>query len=887
VIIAFAAVCAAFSVGVSPASATFQGSVGKLLYFGSCGGGDGVCTRDLDATNPPTLVTSVTSVYGAVFGPVGGPVWSPDGTKIAYSQPISYSLTAIYVVNADGTGAHQVSQPPALCTDGTTSHYVSDNSPQWSPDGSKLAFDRSTDCSDGPSTSVFVVQKSGGSGAQVPGTQGSGGDALDAWSPAGPLLVTGWRGLVEVDPTTGAETRDLTSDTGPNGQFFPAPGTDMADYSPDGSRLVINGGYGPTFKVVDLITGATNTYPGMNARFSPDGSWVIYEVGDLTAPTLHELRLPDPSGDIAPGEPDDRSLGISVLDPYETYDVQAQQLPIIFVPGFLASTIDCQGQPVWPPTLGNLRPDLDLLDLKNDGVSNANCGTAGADGSILTKVLGVKDITATMQDYLNNLKLPAGAGGGPFPITYFGWDWRKRPQLSVNLLERAVQTALAGQLQKDEGATRVVLFGHSYGGLLIRTFLSQHRDQVARVLTEGTPYWGAPKVMFPLGFGVETPGPCMLCLDPYIDNLKMQRLAQNLAGLYELFPSQSYGSWLTVSGRPANVPLEVKSLGGNTTLYQDGQDDHEMLFDGFTRPELNDLDYRIVAGGGVPTVTAVGIQPVGLGNEADVSISLGNGDGTVPLRSAAWGGMTPPLPAHLQIICGVEHIAEPNSRTLLDAYNEWFTSGRTPRKLATSTCSDQGGLIGFDSYRGLSYGPTQAADLARPLRRARGHSASTLGMTLSAAASQGLIDLFRLNPQVLAVVNGSTPALKLTAKHLTLSYSTYSTGNQAAPRYFGPLTGTVMISPAPAGMLPVVRDNGHIVRPSKRPPVVCLVPDVKGRTLRQATRALQRAHCKLGHLTKPKRSKRGQLVVGGQAIQPFISRRTGTAVGLTMRYQRP
>ena len=59
---------------------------------------------------------------------------------------------------------------------------------------------------------------------------------------------------------------------------------------------------------------------------------------------------------------------------------------------------------------------------------------------------------------------------------------------------------------KDQQAGRVVLWGHSYGGLLIRAFVDGAGGaRVARVLTAGTPYWGSPKSVFPLAFGVESP----------------------------------------------------------------------------------------------------------------------------------------------------------------------------------------------------------------------------------------------------------------------------------------------------------------------------------------------------------------------------------------------
>jgi hypothetical protein len=53
------------------------------------------------------------------------PDWSPDGTKIAFGQ----TPDDLYVMNADGSGVTELISGPS-----------SDLSPTWSPDGTKIAF---------------------------------------------------------------------------------------------------------------------------------------------------------------------------------------------------------------------------------------------------------------------------------------------------------------------------------------------------------------------------------------------------------------------------------------------------------------------------------------------------------------------------------------------------------------------------------------------------------------------------------------------------------------------------------------------------------------------------------------------------------------------------
>lgn len=68
------------------------------------------------------------------------PVWSPDASRIAFTgtrQGPFGSSRRILVINADGTDVHQVSPDD---TDATLT--TSDDSPTWSPDGTRLIFTR-------------------------------------------------------------------------------------------------------------------------------------------------------------------------------------------------------------------------------------------------------------------------------------------------------------------------------------------------------------------------------------------------------------------------------------------------------------------------------------------------------------------------------------------------------------------------------------------------------------------------------------------------------------------------------------------------------------------------------------------------------------------------
>ncbi len=105
--------------------------------------------------------------------------WSPDGQRLLF---VDEGETGIYVINFDGTGLTQL----------TSGH--DDRVPQWSPDGSKIAFRRHQKGSVDPETNGFILRwdicvvKRDGSGLK----QISGG-GLDlsspVWSPDGKYVA--------------------------------------------------------------------------------------------------------------------------------------------------------------------------------------------------------------------------------------------------------------------------------------------------------------------------------------------------------------------------------------------------------------------------------------------------------------------------------------------------------------------------------------------------------------------------------------------------------------------------------------------------------------------------------------------------------------------------
>ena len=130
-------------------------------------GGSNVATADASGGNVHVLTTS---------GRAGGPAWSPDGSSIAYSQ--NGDQSGLWTMASDGTGAHQLTSPPA----GTV-----DVGPSWSPDGRTIAFTRFALSTMPAEPAIWTIDVAGGDEKQLTPADGDG--ASPAWSPDGTRIA--------------------------------------------------------------------------------------------------------------------------------------------------------------------------------------------------------------------------------------------------------------------------------------------------------------------------------------------------------------------------------------------------------------------------------------------------------------------------------------------------------------------------------------------------------------------------------------------------------------------------------------------------------------------------------------------------------------------------
>jgi dipeptidyl aminopeptidase/acylaminoacyl peptidase len=185
------------------------------------------------------------------------PTWSPDGKQLAFqttrgARPPS-GETNIFVINADGSGARQLTTPSNFRYGGS--------SPDWSPDGTRIAF--------GSPRGLALIDPSGGPVTLV----GVPGDA-PSWSPDSSKIAyiapTGTdqptnQDVYIVSPS-GSKLRRLTREPGLE---FPGP------WSPDGKRLayfVQVRGSGHTIIVNSDGSHAAQVTRGVGTQFPSD--WI-------------------------------------------------------------------------------------------------------------------------------------------------------------------------------------------------------------------------------------------------------------------------------------------------------------------------------------------------------------------------------------------------------------------------------------------------------------------------------------------------------------------------------------------------------------------------------------------------------------------------------------
>lgn len=272
-----AAVIAFFVTGWLPqvALATFPGKNGKITYVVHPSDN----TADLEIYTMAADGSAQTRLTHDGFLDDGGSSWSPDGERLAYARCMP-GLDAsghkqcvnveIYVINADGTGATQL-----------TNDSATDLAPSWSPDGERIAFVSNR----GGTYEVYVMSSNGSgqirltSGCDCNGSDRNGTPVTPSWSPDGERIAfdsfrEGSWDVYTMNADGSAVTRltnDAAKDIAPN-------------WSPDGDKIAFQSNRSGTDEIytmnADGSSQARLTAESADERgpmWSPDQTKIAFE----------------------------------------------------------------------------------------------------------------------------------------------------------------------------------------------------------------------------------------------------------------------------------------------------------------------------------------------------------------------------------------------------------------------------------------------------------------------------------------------------------------------------------------------------------------------------------------------------------------------------------
>lgn len=255
-------------------STPIGGGYGQIAYVSSREGVPQVYIFDV-ASNSEIKVTDI---------PAGAcqPSWSPDGKRLVFISPCGgmdevYYNAGLYIINADGSGLTPIETVPG-----------GDFEPAWSPDGKSIAFTSLRT----KQLEIFVVKIDDLSNP-IQITKGAlgVGSRQPAWSPDSSQFA------YSVDRIDGALQLWLMNADGTDQKQIVRSGVALTDYmptwSPDGKLILFNQRCATKFCAPYLMTISStdrtiqqgtrllyNVITIENARYSPDGLFLVYEGGE-------------------------------------------------------------------------------------------------------------------------------------------------------------------------------------------------------------------------------------------------------------------------------------------------------------------------------------------------------------------------------------------------------------------------------------------------------------------------------------------------------------------------------------------------------------------------------------------------------------------------------
>lgn len=202
---------------------------------------------------------------------VNGVDWSPDGSELVFDGGDGDSLR-LYVMRADGTGYRRL-----------TRYAGPERHPAWSPDGSRIVYERSLL---GGFLDLYVTRVSDGETTRLTALPTGVNALTPTWSADGRKIAFSMVGLALTGrlAVMDADGKNLRTLTGPDGWHMNGPA-----WSPDGRYIAASGTDATNdmrsrLFLFDLNAGAVRQFldspSGVSHELSPawsaDGAWITF-----------------------------------------------------------------------------------------------------------------------------------------------------------------------------------------------------------------------------------------------------------------------------------------------------------------------------------------------------------------------------------------------------------------------------------------------------------------------------------------------------------------------------------------------------------------------------------------------------------------------------------